>query len=137
MRSLAELEARVAQLGAAIGVQIVSFTSNHEGDFLDWIHENADEIDGIIINPAGLTEYGLASRHAIRDSGKPTIEVHFANIKRHPHKSIFTKHVVGIVHGLRKHSYTAALVAMVAMLDDQDYERPELYRPRAASPPSA
>jgi hypothetical protein len=41
--------------------------------------------------------------------------------------------MVGVCSGLRRHSYTAALVALVAMLDDQDFVKPARYPERADS----
>src|SRR3546814_8268407 len=54
------------------------------GDILEYIHGSADRVDGYIINPAGLTTMGEAVRHALEDTTKPAIEVHFANISGAP-----------------------------------------------------
>ncbi|WP_407925528.1 type II 3-dehydroquinate dehydratase [Geminicoccus flavidas] len=40
--------------------------------------------DAYIINPAGLTEAGVATKHALTETGKPYVEVHFANIVAPP-----------------------------------------------------
>ena len=109
-----------------------SVVSNHEGEILDWIQTQTDDLDGLLINPAGLTWTGEATRHALYDSGLPVVEVHFANPARRGKPSIFTDSVVGTCQGLRKHSYTAALVALVAMLDDGDFQKPPLFTDRLA-----
>ena len=46
---------------------------------------------------------------------------------------MFGDWVVGTCQGLRKHSYAAALVALIAMLDDGDFEKPALYEQRMAN----
>lgn len=128
--TLSDLEKRVEELAGMLGVSIRAIASNHQGEILDWIHAKTDNLDGIIINPAGLTMFGQPTRHALKDTGLPVIEVHFANIAKHGYPSLFSESVVGTVHGLRKHSYTAALIGMIAMLDDGDFEKPPLYERR-------
>ena len=131
VRSLRELEDRVGQLAEALGVELSqTFASNHEGEILDWIHSQTDSLDGLLVNPAGLTWTGEATRHALYDSGLPVIEVHFANPSLRGKPSIFSDAAVGTCQGLRKHSYSAALVAMVAMLDDDDFAHPPMYQER-------
>jgi 3-dehydroquinate dehydratase-2 len=78
--SLEELHAVVGELAGALGVELRTFSSNYEGAILEFLHETAEETDGYIINPAGLTLYGEATRHALEETGRPAIEVHFANI---------------------------------------------------------
>jgi len=131
--TIKDLENRVQSLAGALGVEIEkSVVSNHEGEILDWIQTQTDDLDGLLINPAGLTWTGEATRHALYDSGLPVVEVHFANPARRGKPSIFTDSVVGTCQGLRKHSYTAALVALVAMLDDGDFQKPPLFTDRLA-----
>lgn len=135
--SLQELEDRVRRLADALGVDLSEvFASNHEGAILDWVHSHADSLDGLLVNPAGLTWTGEATRHALYDSGLPVVEVHFANpAARRGKPSIFSDAVVGTCQGLRKHSYTAALVALVAMLDDDDFLHPDMYEARQRTAP--
>ena len=129
--TIADLERRVATIAGALGVDLVrTVVSNHEGEILDWIQTQTDDLDGILINPGGLTWTGEATRHALFDSGLPVVEVHFANPGRRGKPSVFSDSVVGTCQGLRKHSYTAALVALVAMLDDGDFVKPALFEER-------
>lgn len=129
--TLEQLEQRVRDTASELGVVLTSTVcSNHEGDLLDWIHATHRELDGIIINPAGITPYGEATRHALEDTGLPVIEVHFANTALRGRTSIFTPSVVGTCMGLHKHSYTAALVGMTCMLDDGDFLSPPLHASR-------
>jgi hypothetical protein len=46
--------------------------------------ESAKSSDAYVINPAGLTEGGVATKHALTETGKPYVEVHFANIVAPP-----------------------------------------------------
>jgi 3-dehydroquinate dehydratase-2 len=129
--TLQELEERVRQLAKALGVELTStIASNHEGDILDWLHSQTDDLDGLLINPGGLTWTGEAARQAVYETGLPAVEVHFAKPHGSGRSSIFGDVVVGTCQGLRKHSYTAGLVALVAMLDDEDFVRPGMYLER-------
>ncbi len=122
---LAQIEDQMRALAAALEVDLPStICSNHEGEIVDWIQELSDGLDGIIINPASLTRFGLSTVHALSDSGLPVVEVHFSNIAALEIPSLFTGSMTGVCSGLRRHSYTAAMVALVAMLDDQDFAQP-------------
>ena len=78
--SLNDLQNFCKDFGAALGVTVTTFASNYEGAILEFIHESAATADAYIINPAGLTEYGVATKHALTETSKPFVEVHFANI---------------------------------------------------------
>jgi len=112
-----------------LGIEVVNFVSNHEGEILDFIHQNTTEVDGWIINPGGLTSYGEGTRHALAESRKPYVETHFSNLVRHfakvsPHirlESRFTSTALGVVMGTRQHSYAGALVGLTMALDDETF----------------
>jgi 3-dehydroquinate dehydratase II len=129
--TLADLESRVRLLAEALGVELAgAVASNHEGVILDWLHQQTAYLDGLLINPAGLTWTGEATRMAVYETGLPAVEVHFAKPGGSGRQSIFGDVVIGTCLGLRKHSYTAALVALVAMLDDGDFAQPGMYEER-------
>jgi 3-dehydroquinate dehydratase II len=127
--SLADLQQFVAEVAVAVGVEVVPFTSNHEGEILEFIHSSAPEVDGYLINPAGLTFPGEATRHALVDSRKPYIEVHFSNLSRHiatvdptaQLRSRFTHSAAGMSMGLRQYSYAGALLGLALALDDDAF----------------
>lgn len=116
--SLDELRDRVQRLADRLDVSVEFFTSNYEGAILEYIHEVADRVDGVIINPAGLTEVGEATRHALEDTHLPVVECHFANIVHRNLPSRFTRTATSLAMGFRQYSYDAALVGLVQALDD-------------------
>ncbi|RLV57133.1 3-dehydroquinate dehydratase [Aeromicrobium phragmitis] len=134
INSLADLQRYVVEYGEALGVEIETFDSNHEGYILEYIHESADRVDAYIINPAGLTTKGEGVRHALEDTGLPTVEVHFSNIQAAAGSSrglgggsissSFTHTATGMCMGLRQYSYVGALTALVHALDDQGFLAP-------------
>lgn len=131
IRSLADLQDRVRSFGRELGVEVDTFASNHEGEILEYIHGSAGTFDGYLINPAGLTTVGEAVRHALEETERPVLEVHFANIAQGPTgsrgirggplTSSFTHTVTGMCMGMREYSYLGALTALVLALDDETF----------------
>lgn len=129
IRSMQDLDKLVVDFGKELGVKVRCMTSNHEGEILEFIHSTATKVDGYIINPAGLTTYGEGTRHALSDTKKPYVEVHFSNIAKHlesisgthPLESRFTKSAAGMCMGLRQYSYLGALLALTLSLDDKAF----------------
>lgn len=113
--SLQELEDLVRDVGAKIGAEVVTFHSNHEGDLVDFVEDNSD-LDAFLINPGGLWAFGEPTKLALHQSGKPFVEVHFANIYATGHDSVFTPVATGTVMGFRHFGYLGALIALVEEL---------------------
>jgi len=104
------------QKSQALGCELIFFQSNHEGAIIDFIQTNADEADGILINPAALTHYGYSLHDALLDSGLPVVEVHLSDIqKREDWRKISVISDVAIkqISGLKKQSYILGLEALV------------------------
>ena len=49
--TLAELEERCRARGAALGIEVETFQSNHEGAIIDRLHEARGRCDGVVLNP--------------------------------------------------------------------------------------
>jgi len=78
--TLGELEARCRVWGEALGAEVVTFQSNHEGELIDELHDAIGRHDGIVLNPGALTHYSYALHDAIEAIGLPVIEVHISDI---------------------------------------------------------
>jgi 3-dehydroquinate dehydratase II len=116
---LVELNEKLKKLGKELRVDLIFFQSNHEGALVDMLHKHIDSADGALLNPAGLTQFGVSLHDAIKTMPFPVIEVHISN--RHAreewrHHSIISSAVKATVEGLGWRSYTAALRALVEML---------------------
>jgi 3-dehydroquinate dehydratase-2 len=117
--TLAEINAKLEHLAKEIGVELVTFQSNHEGVLVDKLHELIDSVDGAIINPAGLTQYGVSLHDAIKAMPFPVVEVHMTNLAAREewrHRSIISPALKGTVLGLGWRSYTAALRALAEII---------------------
>jgi 3-dehydroquinate dehydratase-2 len=120
--TLAEINQKLEALARELKVELVIFQSNLEGEIVGKFHQHMDDVQGALINPAGLTQYGVSVHDAIKAMPFPVIEVHMSNIAAREewrHHSIISSAVKGTVQGLGWRSYTAALRALVETLREK------------------
>ena len=119
--TLQEIEERVAQRGAELGIDVRAFQSNHEGAIIDFLQTEAEGARAIIINPGALTHYGLSLRDALEACGLPFIEVHLSNIHaREPfrRRSVMADIAQGQIAGQGWRGYILALEALAALVGE-------------------
>lgn len=63
-----------------LGIELVCFQSNHEGEIIDKIQDAYKKFDGIIINAGAYTHYSIAIMDALKSVSIPSIEVHLSDI---------------------------------------------------------
>lgn len=118
--TLAEIDQRIAERAAELGVRVTSFQSNHEGALIDCLQEKQDAIAGVVINPGALTHYGLSLRDAVAGLERPVVEVHLSNVYARPeewrHHSVVAPVALGQIAGFGWRGYLAALDLLVAHL---------------------
>ena len=78
--TLRELESRLYAWGKELGLTVRCRQTNHEGAYVDWLHEAIDGTDGLVLNPAAWTHYSYAIRDAVELVSKPVVEVHLSNV---------------------------------------------------------
>jgi 3-dehydroquinate dehydratase-2 len=120
--TLAEINARLQALAQELKVELEILQSNHEGVLVDALHQHMDQAAGALLNPAGLTQFGVSLHDAIKAMPFPVIEVHMSNIAAREewrHHSIIAPAAKGTVQGLGWRSYTAALRALVEMVREK------------------
>lgn len=119
--TLPEIEAALIAQGAAAGVLVSTFQSNHEGEIIDRLH--AARTDGtrfIIINPGAFTHTSIALRDAFASLGVPFVEVHISNVhareefRRH---SFLADLAVGVLAGFGPRGYTMAMDYVIGVLN--------------------
>lgn len=114
-----EIHMHLEQKADELGCEIACFQSNYEGALVEKVQEMRDSVDGILMNPAGLTTTSVSLRDALEDAGLPLVEIHLSNIhareawRRH---SLFSEIAVGIIAGFRWRGYVSALEMLVGML---------------------
>ena len=121
--TLAEIDGDLKEAGKALGIQVDTFQSNHEGALVEKIQEALGVYDGLIINPAAFTHTSVALRDAILMLGVPVIEIHISNIyAREPfrHTSMIAGAATAQISGCGIHGYTLALEAISNMISNSD-----------------
>jgi 3-dehydroquinate dehydratase-2 len=118
-KTLQEIDALLKKEAKGLGVDVLTFQSNHEGALIDFIQEHADSAQGMIINPGALTHYGLSLLDALVDSRLPVIEVHISDIyhrEKWRAKSVIAPIAEKQVIGMGWRGYITALQVLVSKL---------------------
>ena len=92
------------------------YQSNHEGEIIDFIHDERHWSQGIIINPGAFTHYSYAIMDAIKSVNIPTVEVHITNIKDREafrKKSVIEPACIKQISGMGKYSYLEGVKELI------------------------
>jgi len=114
--TLAEIEARLEEVGAELGVTLLFSQFNDEGRMLDAIHNCRGVVAAALVNAGAWTHTSLALRDAFQAVSLPYVEVHLSNIyAREPERrhSWLAPGAIGIVAGFGADSYELALRGLV------------------------
>jgi len=117
--TLGEIDARLIEVAAELGVAVEAFQSNAEGELIDWIHAQADRVAGFVVNAGAYTHTSVALRDALVGVGRPFVEVHLSNVyAREPfrRRSLLAPVAVGVVTGFGAESYVLGLIGLVRRL---------------------
>ncbi len=120
--TLAEIEARLEDVGAELGVTLLFSQFNDEGRMLDAIHNCRGVVDGCLVNAGAWTHTSLALRDAFSGVKLPYVEVHLSNIyAREPERrhSWLAPGAIAIVAGFGANGYELALRGLVKALREQ------------------
>lgn len=123
------IENRIKAYEQQFHTELLFCQSNHEGDIVDFIQKNMDDLSGVVINPAGLSKTGYSILDALNALPIPYVEVHLSNIvfrgSWHA-ESIFTESAVGFIMGLKGYVYELGLQSINHYLEEnQDGGRPD------------
>ena len=80
--SIGELETQVYAWARELDVSARCQHTNHEGEYIDWIHNAHGNVDGLIVNPGAWSHYSYAIRDALDILDVPIVEVHLSNIEK-------------------------------------------------------
>ena len=110
--TLAQVESGLQQLAGALGVELECLQSNHEGVLVDRIHAARGTVDGIVINPGGLTHTSVVLRDALAGVAIPFVEVHISNVHKREsfrHHSYLSDIAAAVIVGAGVNGYSLAL----------------------------
>lgn len=92
------------------------YQSNHEGDIIDFLHDERHWSQGIIINPGAFAHYSYAIMDAIKAINIPTVEVHITDIKKREKFrkiSVIKSACIKQISGMGKYSYLEGLRELI------------------------
>lgn len=119
--TLVQIVANLRAEADSLGVKLVDFQSNHEGEIVDKIYHLADAgVKLAIINPGAFTHTSVALRDCIAGSGMTFIEVHISNVfqrEEFRHVSLTAPVCAGSVIGLGVAGYSMALRYLASLKD--------------------
>jgi 3-dehydroquinate dehydratase-2 len=120
-RSLGDIMRELGEFAQACGVELEHAQTNSEGAMVDAIQQaGADEVDYIILNPAGYTHTSVAIRDALLAVDIPFVEVHLSAVSaREPFRQVsyFSDIAMGVISGFRGESYLLALQAILNRIE--------------------
>jgi 3-dehydroquinate dehydratase-2 len=118
--TLPEVEAMLRQEATALGVELATFQSNHEGAIVDRIHAaHTEGVAGVVINPGAFTHTSVAIRDAFAGTALPFAEIHISNVHAREgfrHHSYLSDIASGVVVGFGVEGYVLALRGLVKKL---------------------
>ncbi len=117
--TLEALERQLHGLAEELGLVLETLQSNHEGVLIDALHGAVGHMDGVLLNPGGLTHTSVALRDAVLATRLPVVEIHLSN----PHGREAFRHVsyvsdvaLGVIQGFGAGSYLLGLRALAGHL---------------------
>jgi 3-dehydroquinate dehydratase II len=78
--SLQDLETQVYAWARELDVQARCRQTNHEGEYVEWLHQSLDASDGLVLNPGAWTHYSWAIHDAVESATMPIVEVHISDV---------------------------------------------------------
>ena len=117
--SLSELEARIAAWARERGLEPLFFQTNHEGEFVEYLHRLPDLADSALINAGAWTHYSRAIADALAVANLPAVEVHLSDVENRDdwrRESVFDGLVLEKISGKGPDGYRDALTVLARHL---------------------
>jgi 3-dehydroquinate dehydratase-2 len=117
--SLSELERRIGDWAHDLGLEPIFFQTNHEGEFVEYLHRLPDLADAAILNAGAWTHYSRAIADALDVARLPAVEVHLSDVEARDdwrRLSVFDGLVLAKISGKGPDGYREALEALAREL---------------------
>lgn len=92
------------------------YQSNEEAELITMIQGFAESVDGIVLNPGGLTHTSVALADAIRAITIPVVEVHVSHVmsrESYRKRSLISAACLGSISGFGMKSYELGVRALL------------------------
>jgi 3-dehydroquinate dehydratase-2 len=110
--SLAALEQKITEWARELDLEAICFQTNHEGEFVEYLHRLPELADAAIINAGAWTHYSRAIADALDVARLPAVEVHLSDVENRDDwrkLSVFDGLVVEKISGKGPDGYRDAL----------------------------
>lgn len=110
--SLSQLEQRISAWARELGLESIFFQTNHEGEFVEYLHRLPDVADSALVNAGAWTHYSRAIADALDVARLPAVEVHLSDVENRDdwrRDSVFDGLVLAKVSGKGPDGYREAL----------------------------
>jgi len=110
--SLSELEQRIGDWAHGLGLEPIFFQTNHEGEFVEYLHRLPDLADSSIVNAGAWSHYSRAIADALDVARLPAVEVHLSDVENRDdwrRESVFDGLVLAKISGKGPEGYREAL----------------------------
>jgi 3-dehydroquinate dehydratase-2 len=117
--TLADIDARLAEVARELGVELSSAQHNGEGELVTAVQALHGTTDGAVINAGAYSHTSLAIRDAFGAVRVPFVEVHLSNVyAREPvrHHSMLAPAALAVLCGFGAYGYELALRGLVSAL---------------------
>jgi len=111
-RSLSELEHEIEGWARGLGLEPLFFQTNHEGEFVEYLHRLPDLADSAIVNAGAWSHYSRAIADALDVARLPSVEVHLSDVENRDgwrRESVFEGLVLAKISGKGAEGYREAL----------------------------
>jgi 3-dehydroquinate dehydratase II len=118
-KSLRELEQQISGWAHDLGLEPIFFQTNHEGEFVEYLHRLPDTADAAIVNAGAWTHYSRAIADALDVARLPAVEVHLSDVENRDDwrkVSVFDGLVLTKVSGKGADGYSEALILLAREL---------------------
>jgi 3-dehydroquinate dehydratase-2 len=78
--SLQDLETKIYAWARPLELQVRCRQTNHEGEYVEFLHAALDNADGLVLNPGAWTHYSWAIRDALEPFDGTVVEVHISDV---------------------------------------------------------
>lgn len=110
--SLTQLEGKISGWARELGLEPIFFQTNHEGEFVEYLHRLPDVADAAIVNAGAWTHYSRAIADALDVARLPAVEVHLSDVENRDdwrRDSVFDGLVLAKISGKGPDGYADAL----------------------------
>jgi 3-dehydroquinate dehydratase-2 len=120
--TLDDLNQKLYELGRELGVEVVCFQTNYEGQMCERIHQAFEEkVDAVVINAGGWSHNNVPVRDALMILTVPIVEVHVSNNQKREefrHHSSISDIAKGYIAGFGVDSYLLGLRAAASAVSE-------------------